>query len=148
MNELDRFVKWIRKKRVTTTCYGGGNEFPRCLCYNYFSDFIVNIGLKMKVYDLSYSEYTERVAYLFLKSLNQEEENVKELYNLLTADGSDFFFHMSVIVSDIMGRRIDFMCYFLLLSVRVPTEISSKALNSAVEIAQKILGEMANEKRE
>lgn len=102
----------------------------------------------MKVYDLSYSEYTERVAYLFLKSFNHDEENVKELYNLLTADGSDFFLHMSDTISDILGRRVDLMCYFLLVSVRYPTEISSEALNGAVEIAQEILGEMANEKRE
>ena len=101
----------------------------------------------MKVYDLSYSEYTERVAYLFLKSLNHEE-NMEELYNLLTADGSEFFLHMSDILSDTMGRRVDFMCYFLLLSVRYPTEISSVVLNKAVEIAQEILEAIENEKRE
>ena len=101
----------------------------------------------MKVYDLSYSEYTERVAYLFLKSLNHEEENVKELYNLLTADGSDFLLHMSDILSDILGRRVDLMCYFLLLAVRYPKDISLQALNGAVEIAQEILEEMANEER-
>lgn len=38
-----------KEKRVTTTCYGGGNEFPWSLCYNYFSDFIVNIGLNRRV---------------------------------------------------------------------------------------------------
>lgn len=83
-----------KEKHVTTTCYGGGNQFPWCLCYNYFSTSIINIGLnrrvKMKVDKLSYSEYTDRVAYLFLKFLNHEGD-VEELYKLLTADGSDFF---------------------------------------------------------
>ena len=102
----------------------------------------------MKVYDLSYSEYTERVAYLFLKSLCHEEECMEELYKLLTADGSDFFLHMSDILSDILGRRGDFLCYFLLVAVRYPKEISCEALDNAVEIAQEILEEMANEKRE
>lgn len=39
------------------------------------------------------------------------------------------------------------MCYFLLLSVRYPKEIACEAIDSAVEIAQKILEEMANEER-
>lgn len=151
MNEFDNFVKWIRKKHVTTTCYGGGNEFPWCLCYNYFSGFIINIGLirrvKMKVDKLSYSEYTDRVAYLFLKYLIFEGD-VEELNELLTADGSDYFFHMSDNVSDTLGRRVDYMCYFLLLSVRCSKEIACEAIDSAVEIAQEILEEMANEKRE
>ena len=106
----------------------------------------------MKVYDLSYSEYTERVACLFLKSLISEEEEreeiVKELHNLLIADGSDFFLQMSDALGDILGRRIDFMCYFLLLSVRYPKEIACEAIDSAAGIAQKILEEIANEKRE
>lgn len=37
-----------KEKHVTTTCYGGGNEFPWGLCYNYFSGFIVNIGLNRR----------------------------------------------------------------------------------------------------
>lgn len=103
----------------------------------------------MKVYDLSYSEYTERVACLFLKSLNsdEEEEIVEELYNLLIADGSDFFLHVSDILYDILGRRVDLMCYFLLVSVRYPKEIACVAFNNAAEIAQNILEDIANEKR-
>lgn len=101
----------------------------------------------MKVDKLSYSEYTDRVAYLLLKFLNHEGD-VEELYKLLTADGSDYFLHMSDILSDTLGRRVDFMCYFLLLSVRYPKEIACEAIDSAVEIAQEILEDMANEKRE
>lgn len=101
----------------------------------------------MKVYDLSYSEYTERVTYLFLKFLSTKEEEVKELYDLLTADGSDFFLDMSDMLSDSLGTRVDSMCYFLLLSVRCYEEIACEALDIAVEIAQEILGEMSNEKR-
>lgn len=102
----------------------------------------------MKVYDLSYSEYTERVAYLFLKSLRHEEECMEELYNLLTADGSDSFLRMSDIVTETQGKAIDFICYFLLISVRYPKEIAREAINNAIEVAQKILEGMANEKRE
>lgn len=102
----------------------------------------------MKVYNLSYSEYRERVTYLFLKILtNKEEGEVEELYNLLTADGSDFFLNMSDMLSDSLGTRVDSMCYFLLFSVRCYEEIVYEALDIAVEIAQEILGEMANEKR-
>ena len=100
----------------------------------------------MEVYELSYSEYTERVAYLFLKILNNEED-FEKLYNLLTADGSDYFFYMSDILSDILRRRVDFICYFLLLSVRCPDEITLKDLYTAVEIVQATLEEMSNEKR-
>lgn len=100
----------------------------------------------MNVYDLSYSEYTERVASLFLKFLNHEE-GAEGLYNLLTADGSDFFLHMSDTLSDTLGRRGDFLCYFLLVSVRCPKEISYEAFDNAVEIAQEILEDMVNEKR-
>lgn len=100
----------------------------------------------MKVGELSYSEYVERVAYLFLKFLNHEED-AEGLYNLLTADGSDFFLHMSDKLSDTLGRRGDFLCYFLLVSVRYPKEISCEAFDNAVEIVQEILEEMANEKR-
>lgn len=102
----------------------------------------------MKVYELSYSEYAERVSYLFLKFLNNEQECVEGLYNLLTADGSDVFLHVSDILSDILGRRCDLLCYLLLVAVRYPKEISCEALDNAVEIAQKILEEIANEKRE
>lgn len=103
----------------------------------------------MKVYDLSYSEYTERVACLFLKSLNSDEEEiVEELYNLLIADGSDFFLHVSDILSDTLGRRVDLMCYFLLVSVRYPKDIAFVAFNNAVKIAQNVLEDIANEKRE
>lgn len=101
----------------------------------------------MKVDKLSYSEYTDRVAYLFLKFLNYEGD-VEELYKLLTADGSDCFLHLSDTLSDTLGRSVDFMCYFLLLSVRYPKEIACEAIDSAVEIAQEILEDMANEKRE
>lgn len=102
----------------------------------------------MKVYDLSYSEYRERVTYLFLKILsNKEEGEVEELYNLLTAYGSDFFLDMLDMLPDSLVTRVDSMCYFLLFSVRCYKEIACDALNIAVEIAQEILGEMANEKR-
>lgn len=102
----------------------------------------------MKVYDLSYSEYTERVTCLFLKSLNSDEEEiVEELYNLLIADGSDFFLHVSDTLFDILGRRVDLMCYFLLISVRYPKEIACVAFNIAAEIAQNVLEDIANEKR-
>lgn len=142
-----------KEKHVTTTCHSGGNKFHRRLCYNYFSNFIVNIGLigglKMKVYDLSYSEYTERVSDLFLKYLiHDEEERKEELYNLLTADGSDFFFHMSYTISESIGRAIDFLCYYLLLSVRVTSGKESDVyLAIAIEIIQEVLEEIANEKR-
>lgn len=139
-----------KEKHVTTAYHSGGNKFPRRLCYNYFSSFIVNIGLigglKMKVYDLSYSEYTESVADLYLKYLfHNEEESKEELYNLLTADGSDFFFHMSFTMSDRIGRVIDFLCYYLLLSVRVTP--GKECLAIAFEIIQEALEEIANEKR-
>ena len=98
----------------------------------------------MKVYDLSYSEYTERVVGLFLKYLsNDEKESKEELYNLLTADGSDFFFHMSFRMSDRIGRAIDFLCYYLLLSVRVTSgKESDECLVIAIEITQEILEEI------
>ena len=35
-----------KEKHVTTTYYSGGDEFPRCLCYNYFSRVIINIGVR------------------------------------------------------------------------------------------------------
>lgn len=103
----------------------------------------------MKVYDLSYSEYTECVSDLYLKYLfHNKEESKEELYNLLTADGSDFFFHMSFTMSDRICRAIDFLCYYLLLSVRVTYgKESDVCLDIAFEIIQKVLEEFANEKR-
>lgn len=97
----------------------------------------------MKVYDLSYSEYTERVTDLFLKYLSHyEEESKEELYNLLTADGSDFFFHMSYTMSHRIGRGIDLLCYYLLLSVRVTSgKESDECLVIAIEIIQEVLEE-------
>lgn len=49
MEEFEKFVKWIRKKKkhVTTTCHGGGNKFPWGLCYNYISDFIARNRVKV-----------------------------------------------------------------------------------------------------
>ncbi len=105
----------------------------------------------MKVYDLSYSEYTERVTYLFLKlsSNKAEEKEVGELYNLLTADGSDLFMDMSDIMSECIGRAIDFLCYYLLLSVRVTSgKERGECLDNAIKITEKILEVNANEKRE
>ena len=102
----------------------------------------------MDLYDLSCTEYTERVVYLFLKSLRHEEECMEELYNLLTADGSDSFLHMLDIVTETQGTAADFICYFLLISVRYPKEIALEAINNAIEVTQKILEDMANEKRE
>lgn len=97
----------------------------------------------MKVYDLSYNEYTERVVDLFLKYLSHDEEESKEeLYNLLTADGSDYFFHMSYKMSHCIGRGIDFLCYYLLLSVRVTSvKESDEYLVTAIEIIQEVLEE-------
>lgn len=96
----------------------------------------------MKVYDLSYTEYRKRVTSLFLKILTnkEEEREVNELYNLLTADGSDFFLNMSEMLPDTLWTRVDSMCYFLLLSVRCYEEIADVAFDIAVEIAQEILG--------
>lgn len=103
----------------------------------------------MKIYDLSYSEYTDRVSDLYLKYFfHNEEESKEELYNLLTADGSDFFFHMSFKMSNRIGRAIDFLCYYLLLSVRVtPGKESDECLAIAFEIIQEALEEYCNEKR-
>lgn len=101
----------------------------------------------MNVYDLSYSEYTERLTLLWLKYLKGEEDFMG-LYDLLTADGSDFFFTMSGAMSEYVGRAIDFLCYFLLSSVRVTGNNFFECVYTAVEITQEILEEMANEKRE
>ena len=97
----------------------------------------------MKVYDLSYNEYTERVVDLFLKYLSHDEEESKEeLYNLLTADGSDYFFRMSYTMSHCICRGIDLLCYYLLLSVRVTSvKESDEYLVMAIEIIQEVLEE-------
>lgn len=103
----------------------------------------------MNVYKLSYSEYTERVALSWLKCLEGEEGSSEAFYDLLTADGSDFFFHMSDIMSDRIGRAIDFLCYYLLLSVRVTSgKVCGECLDNAIEITKEVLEVNANEKRE
>lgn len=103
----------------------------------------------MNVYKLSYSEYIDRVTLLWLKSLEGEEDCTEDLYDLLTADGSNFFFHMSDIMSDRIGRAIDFRCYYLLLSVRVTSvKVSGECLDNAIEITKEVLEVNANEKRE
>ena len=103
----------------------------------------------MNVYKLSYSEYIDRVTLLWLKYLKGEEGATKDLYDLLTADGSGFFFHMSDIMSDRIGRAIDFLCYYLLLSVRVTSgKLSSECLDNAIEVTKEVLEVNANEKRE
>lgn len=43
---VQQFCKMVKEKHVTTTCYSGGNEFPRCLRYNYFSSHIINIRMR------------------------------------------------------------------------------------------------------
>lgn len=100
----------------------------------------------MNVDDLSYSEYTEHLTLLWLKYLKGEEDFIG-LYDLLTADGSDFFFYMSDAMSEYVGRPIDFLCYFLLLSVRVIGKNAFECVHTAVEITQEVLEVMANEKR-
>lgn len=103
----------------------------------------------MNVENLSYTEYTNRVAREWLKILQTDEGfDFHNLYDLLTAEGSDFFFYMSDIVSEHMGRAIDFLCYFLLLSVRTSDRLAAEFLDRAVEITKEVLEEVANEKRE
>ena len=102
----------------------------------------------MNVNELSYSEYAERVTRLWLKILRGEEKNFVGFYDLLTADGSDFFFYMSSEMTDIIARPIDFLCYFLLLSVRVNDKMSDMCLDMALETIKDALEEIANEKRE
>lgn len=103
----------------------------------------------MNVNNLSYSEYATKVAGAWFELLkNGREEDKHNLYELLTADGSDFFYYLSDIMSEKMGRGIDFLCYFLLLSVRTSEELSQVCIERACEIASEVLEEIANEKRE
>ena len=103
----------------------------------------------MNVESLSYSEYTTKVTRAWVELLkNGMEENFHSLYELLSADGSDFFFYMSDIISENMGRGIDFLCYFLLSSVRTSGRLSQESLDKAVEITLEVLEESVNEKRE
>ena len=103
----------------------------------------------MNVNYLSYSEYTTKVVRAWLELLkNGREEDKHNLYELLTADGSDFFFYMSDTMSENMGRATDFLCYFLLLSLRTSDGLSQVCMERAYEITSEVLGEIANEKRE
>lgn len=135
-----------KEKHVTTTCYSGGNELPRCLRYNYFSGHIINIRVRRieKMFNVEElkqkgKEACEKNDYGLYKKVccelhlcmttcppSCEAETASALYDLLTNTKSEEFLAVAEYTVNKHETYGDVIVYYLLLSVRT---------QNAVEIA-------------